>query len=520
MAFATIWLLTGVIYVGPDTSPNLKIARPVRIVQSSLEKGKQVFQNKSWTWQSAPDQYFAWRFLRLRHGYFTPLVFEAQNAGFTFAMTGGDIAPLIADGWKAVTNVSFAYNSTPAATAMQVVYRHVAPGEVVHVRQLNDSGTMILTRRLSWEDDAKDHFDVPGTPVHYSPSYTTKYVGDPSLARLPSGRLVATHSYFGETQPNNVVRVYQSDDGGQTWTHVRELTGQFWSGLFTVGDTLYLMGTSGGPDYKLIIRRSNDGGVTWTTPASASSGLIDPARHHTAPVPVLLHEGRYWRAVEKIGGTWSAYALSAPAGADFLVRTNWTATAALAWTNSAIADRWSEGNMVVKPDGELGIVLRLDPIANKAALVHIDPAGNLSFNADKDLIDFPGGQAKFTIRYDAQTSNYWSLVNFLDMDDPDDLDDPGISYQRTCIALTKSPDLRNWSVHTIVFDVSNGRLLEGTDNKLGMQYIDWLFDGDDIIAAMRTAWGQDVPRSHDANYLTFFRIEAFRSITAPSISPY
>jgi hypothetical protein len=47
----------------------------------------------------------------------------------------------------------------------------------------------------------------------------------------------------------------------------------------------------------------------------------------------------------------------------------------------------------------------------------------------------------------------------------------------------------------------------------GFQYLDWLFEGDDIIAASRTACGQGddaAPRQHDANYLTFHRLRDFR----------
>jgi hypothetical protein len=52
--------------------------------------------------------------------------------------------------------------------------------------------------------------------------------------------------------------------------------------------------------------------------------------------------------------------------------------------------------------------------------------------------------------------------------------------------------------------------------KHGFQYIDWLFDGDDMIAASRTAYGQGqnaAHNQHDANYLTFHRVKRFREMT-------
>lgn len=46
------------------------------------------------------------------------------------------------------------------------------------------------------------------------------------------------------------------------------------------------------------------------------------------------------------------------------------------------------------------------------------------------------------------------------------------------------------------------------------QYVDWVFDGDDIIAVSRTAFPETrgLPaRQHDANFLTFHRISNFRN---------
>ena len=47
----------------------------------------------------------------------------------------------------------------------------------------------------------------------------------------------------------------------------------------------------------------------------------------------------------------------------------------------------------------------------------------------------------------------------------------------------------------------------------GFQYADWLFDGDDIVFVSRTAFDDSEGGAadyHNANYLTFHRIENFR----------
>jgi hypothetical protein len=72
--------------------------------------------------------------------------------------------------------------------------------------------------------------------------------------------------------------------------------------------------------------------------------------------------------------------------------------------------------------------------------------------------------------------------------------------------LTSSADLRNWKVEAV--------LLQHADAKQpAWQYLDWLFDGDDIVAASRTA-ADGSHNAHDANYLTFHRFRKFRALSA------
>jgi hypothetical protein len=67
--------------------------------------------------------------------------------------------------------------------------------------------------------------------------------------------------------------------------------------------------------------------------------------------------------------------------------------------------------------------------------------------------------------------------------------------------------LHQWKIERII-------LSHDDPQKYGFQYVDWQFDGTDIVAASRTAFDDDSggpPRAHDANYLTFHRIRKFRS---------
>jgi hypothetical protein len=50
--------------------------------------------------------------------------------------------------------------------------------------------------------------------------------------------------------------------------------------------------------------------------------------------------------------------------------------------------------------------------------------------------------------------------------------------------------------------------------KIGFQYTDWVFDGADMVAAIRTSYN-DAHTYHDANYLTFMRVPEFWSSYVP-----
>jgi len=364
-----------------------------------------------------------------------------------------------------------------------------------------------------------DHSKVPGVVIDHSPAASGLYIGSPSIAILPDGSYVASHDFFGpksrEHQSATTV-VFRSTDRGRSWRPVARIDGAFWSNLFVHRGRLYLMGTNRHHG-QIVIRRSDDGGRTWTEPKDERSGLLTPSgQYHTAPVPVVEHKGRLWRGFEDAGGgtrwgaRYRAMVLSVPVEADLLVRDNWTMTNYLARNPRWMGGRflgWLEGNAVVAPDGSLVDILRMHygGAGGKAAIVHISDDGKTAtFDPASGFVDFPGGAKKFTIRYDAQSNYYWALANPVVPSARRQQANAGSI--RNTLALIRSPDLRHWEIRCI--------LLHHPDvAKHGFQYADWHFDGDDIIAAIRTAYDDGLGgahNAHDANYLTFHRFANFR----------
>lgn len=362
----------------------------------------------------------------------------------------------------------------------------------------------------------------PGVVIDHSPKTSGKYIGSPSITIAPGGAYEATHDLFGPQSGaahRATTRVFRSSDKGKTWTHLTDIEGAFWSTIFTLRGAVYLIGTTG--EYgAAVIRRSTDGGQTWTEPRDADTGLLRESGYHCAPQPVVVHAGRIWRAMEddKAGGRWGehfrAFMMSAPEDADLLKASNWTFSNALprnpAWLDGKFGG-WLEGNAVVTPAGKIVDILRVDvPDGGKAAIVEISDDGREAhFDPATGFIDFPGGAKKFTIRYDAKSRRYWSLTNYVPPQDRG----PRAAGTRNTLALISSPDLRTWEVRAI--------LLHHPDReKHAFQYVDWLFDKNDIIAVSRTAWDDDsggAHSAHDANFMTFHRFRNFRKLKGSSV---
>src|SRR5690625_39740 len=364
--------------------------------------------------------------------------------------------------------------------------------------------------------------DVPGTVITYQSPESGLYIGSPSIAILPNGDYVASHDFFGPESSEHLVgmsRIYTSQDKGRTRTRISEIRGAFWSSLFVHRGDLYLMG----PDRHhgaVLVRRSEDGGHTWTEPSHARNGLVRRGMFHCAPMPVIEHNGRLWRAMETAHGPdlawgkrYGAMMMSAPADADLLQAENWTVSNPLLYDSTYLDGNftgWLEGNAVVAPDGEIVIILRTDDRTTydeKASIVQVSSDGKrASFDPETGFIPFEGGGKKFAIRYDDPSKRYWTLSNAIRPKYISEFPERNAPNIRNTLVLMSSENLRDWTIHEIILkhpDVIH----------TGFQYVDWLTDGEDMIAVSRTAYfdGEKPANSHhNANFLTFHRIENFR----------
>jgi hypothetical protein len=400
-----------------------------------------------------------------------------------------------------------------------------------------EKGSMIPFRALRWLPlfiiaviaaaaigQSLDVSQVPGTVVAQYPKSEGKYVGSPGIAIIGDGVYLAKHDEFGPKSTefqSAVTQLYRSGDAGKTWRPAHTFDGLFWASIFTLDGAVYMLGTDKHHG-NVVIFRSRDGGNSWTKPTDAENGLLRAGEYHTAPVPVVVHNGRIWRAVEdaaggdKWGQRYRAMMMSAPIDADLLKASSWTFSNYLARDPTLLGGKfnaWLEGNAVVSPEKKIVNILRVDynPEGGVAAFVRISGDGRKVTFDPQDIIQFPGGATKFTIRHDAKSNLYWTLCNFT----PEFHQDTRAASTRNTLALANSPDLRNWTVRCIVLyhpDVAHH----------AFQYVDWLCEEGDLIVASRTAYDDGLggaERAHDANFLTFHRIKNFRGLEMTDSTP-
>lgn len=354
----------------------------------------------------------------------------------------------------------------------------------------------------------------PGVVIDFQPASTKQYIGSPSIVILPSGDYVASHDLFGPNASGDTTEVFLSRDRGQSWQQLTTLRGQVWSTLFVHEGQLYLFGTDRF-NGAVVIRRSSDGGATWTTPNSSATGRLLSGHFSTAPTPVIVSGGRIWRAVEAIGsGSWGLnfqpFVMSAPIGANLLNAASWTSSNRIVPQASWLGGQFGgflEGNVVPAPGGGIVNILRVHTTTypERAAIIHISADGKkATFSPASDLVAFPGGTKKFTVRFDEISQRYWALANDVP---PQFRGQAPIERTRNTLSLISSADLRSWRIERVVLQDANVA-------KSGFQYADWQFDGEDLVAAIRTSFrepsGQFAASSHDSNYLTFFRVANFR----------
>ena len=162
-----------------------------------------------------------------------------------------------------------------------------------------------------------------------------------------------------------------------------------------------------------------------------------------------------------------------------------------------------EGCLVAAPEGKLYNIMRyqmqnMTPNYGLALIYEVDaenPEAPLKFSR---AMEFPANHSKFEIKYDEKSKRYYTLASRI-------LDKEKVG-SRNLLSLMSSKDLCKWEVELDVIDRRDRDPMQE-----GFQYVDFEFEGDDIVFLCRTAIN-GAHNYHDANYSVFDRIQNFREL--------
>ena len=355
-----------------------------------------------------------------------------------------------------------------------------------------------------------------GTVVNYlhpedeAYAFSGRYLCSPSLVRHPDGYLLASMDLYASGHPQNLTLIYRSDDNGASWHYLSELMPCFWGKMFIHKGELYMLACS--TEYgDLLIGKSTDGGRSFSAPVCllrGSNGKSGNTGVHKNPQNVIYHNGRIYITAE--WGAWAnkvfghaAMMISADENADLLLPESWSFTEPMkfeAWTEE-LSDlpcnvMMIEGTPVVAPDGSLKDIMRFGKY-HRALVLSVDPSDPSAPLCFDRLMEFPGNLSKFMIKKDDATGCYYSIATMA-------YDEENM-YSRHLLSLVRSGDLNSWEVVCDLFDY---RHMPKSD--VGFQYVDFEFEGEDIIFLCRTALN-GAHNFHDSNYTTFHKIQNFRT---------
>ncbi len=335
--------------------------------------------------------------------------------------------------------------------------------------------------------------EYPGVVVDYlhpddeAYAHTGRFLASPFVLRTPQGNLLATMDVFSSGYPQNLTKVFRSQDDGETWEYVTELFPCFWSSLFVYEGKIYAISIS--KEYgDLLIGCSEDEGAHWTMPIvlARGSSFGNVNGFHKAPVPILETEEKIAVAVEY--GCWgtksfSAFVVSFEKGKDPLKAENWQMTdwaspASLGFEQSPCG---IEGNLIQAKDGKIYDVLRYQQ--GKALYLELENfTSSLKFN---EIVDFPFAHTKFYIQ--KYKDKYYAVGNEF----------PG----RNMLALATSNDGKSWTIERRILNYS---AYPATD--VGLQYPSFFIENGYMYLFVRTAFN-GAKTFHDTNCNCFFRVK-------------
>lgn len=361
---------------------------------------------------------------------------------------------------------------------------------------------------------AQSYTNVPGMLLDEVPAPSVmdqilgndKYVSDPEILVLPNGDYLACHAQFGagaNSDVSGLTTLFRSSDKGTNWTSLGTLTGILRASLVMYNGAVYLMGTDNDVSGVVVVRKSLDNGNTWTSTTDTNTGKFTFGGFGSPNNPIIFN-GRLFSAA-------SSGNLSFPIGADPLLQSSWTSGGGPSTSTNWLGGQFTimtEGQVVASPEQGVVVMPKVGGLPYTALCRVNTNTGSVTFDANYEFVEVPGGEKKFGAGYDPVSGKFYILSNPVL---PAHAADTSLTPQlkRNTSAVLSSRDLYNWKFEKI-FLYSTHLDYEA------FQYLNFDLDGEDMIVASRTAFdvgGNKPPRGHDSNLFTVHRIKNFRTLS-------
>ena len=349
-----------------------------------------------------------------------------------------------------------------------------------------------------YPEDALD-YQEPVYTNFYSPSILTVERGGKTVIYASNER---SRTQNGD-ELSTVTMLRRSNDGGKTWEDIASVQGVRWGVLFEMNGIVYMVG-SNLTNHTVLCRLNEDGTVFVGTLWTGVSAVFEP----------LIADGILYLPLDST-------VASIPVTADPFQAENWIRTQdskeliTRAWFQKASGKTLNgegtadclEGNALKGPDGAIYVYYRIEsqPNGNYAVLLRLSEDRTMLelLPGYASLVLFPTTISRFVIKYDEISGYYICISNLYTVS--------RTPRARNVVGLSVSKDMLHWTtVDTLLVDreMMNS---ECSGWAHAFQYVDWDFDGDDLVMTVRETTGFS-NTFHDGKYYTFYRLSGFRDL--------
>lgn len=341
---------------------------------------------------------------------------------------------------------------------------------------------------------------------------------DPQIVLLPDDTIVACVDYV-EPHGGLVGKyVYRSTDRGAHWSKSAGLDGPCTASLFAHDGALWLMGVNDCTrtnEGDVVIRRSVDGGASWSTPNRDDCGLLrTSALGHG--LTTVVYGGRIWRAflrkVIPYGGQLRFHAIvcSASVKSALLQASSWR------WSTELPLD--GTGHNAYAADlvlrGSKGPILLALGYGDEVLLGAELSADGWTLNPirdDREEWSLPERMSGANVQYDSGSRLYFAANSLRNRA----AESSGSTMCLDALALSTSKDGDEWATQSVLL---RGR---GFDSH---QFVGsaWAFDGDDLVMVVEASFRDPAEPAGSRAYRSgafFLRVPRFRERTpdAPAL---